>query len=325
MKLLAALLRMADICDESRRRININLELTRELDLESRSHWWRHYYVSAVEIKPPNQQVVIWFDFPPERRVQYRELFQSRESPEITAEFARHRDILAESELFWNVSVDEVPEAQCSTSPMDEDIERYMAEKAARRREEQAEHDRLLVLNQLKASRPNIQRKIDALRSGAAAMPAVEQLLEFQKLADHLWKLGGNRDAWTMLSGEFHRLSPQLTPNHRLEPALVIAEMMLNDDYPEGASRALFEFRTTAAALPDASGLKHRFFLVLGRSYVKAYALSEATTALQEAARLSSDPTVRATIEAELSEMALLEGKLNPPVPLPGIGGNNHD
>ena len=156
-------------------------------------------------------------------------------------------------------------------------------------------------------------------------MPPTDQLGEFQRLATHLWHLGGRRDAWTLLSGEFHRLSPQLTPDHRLESALVIAEMMLNDDYPEGALRMLFEFRTTAAALPDASALKHRFFLAFGRSYVKAYALFEATTALKEAARLSSDPTVRATIEAELSEMALLEGKLNPPVPPPGIGGNNHD
>jgi hypothetical protein len=308
MDFLAALLRLADICDESRRRSHVVLEQTRKLDLESKSHWWRHYYVSDVVIDPETQTIKVWFDFPVDHRAQYRELFQSRETPEITAEFARHRDVLAGNGLHWSVRSADTPEAQCTTRPMDDDLERYLAEQLARRQEEQAERDRLLILKQLKANRPKIQQNIDQLRSKASTMSAEELFRQFKSLADHLWQLDGHCDEWTLLSGEFHGLKPQLSADQRLSAALDIAEMMLKDDYPEGARTTLYEFQPSAAELPDDDSRKYRFFLAFGHSCVERYALTEAAVALQEAARLCSEPTRRATIEAELFELELLQG-----------------
>ena len=57
MSLLAALLRLADILDESRRRSQLYLERTRELPIESRMHWWRHYYVAEIEILPDGRPI----------------------------------------------------------------------------------------------------------------------------------------------------------------------------------------------------------------------------------------------------------------------------
>ena len=64
MSLLSALLRLADILDESHRRSHLFLERTRALSLESRMHWWRHYYVAEVHIDPVAHNITLWFDFP---------------------------------------------------------------------------------------------------------------------------------------------------------------------------------------------------------------------------------------------------------------------
>jgi hypothetical protein len=95
MSLLAALLRLADILDESRKRSQLHLRLTRELDLESRMHWWRHYYVAEITINPTNREIVLCFDFPADRREQYNEIIATMQIPWIKGEFDRQSAVLS--------------------------------------------------------------------------------------------------------------------------------------------------------------------------------------------------------------------------------------
>lgn len=308
MGLLSALLRLADICDESRRRSKLYLERTRELDLEARSHWWRHYYVADIELRPGPQGIVIWFDFPADRRSQYRELFCAGEIPEITTEFGHHRSLLASHGLYWMVRSAETPEAQCTTRPMDNDLERYLAEKVASRRKEQAEQDQRLALGRLKEGRPSIQRSVSELRSRVATISAAEQLSEFTKLAVHLCRLGGRREAWTMLWGEYNRLSQMVPVKDRLEAAVKLTELMAEDGSSEYAFRILYRLQNDATALQDDTELQYRFFLALGRSQADMLAFADAADALARAAKLAPDEKVRMTIEAEIYEVCMLRG-----------------
>lgn len=63
MSLLSGLLRLADILDESRRRATRERERTLELDLESQTHWWRHYYTENVTFDANHRTITIWLIF----------------------------------------------------------------------------------------------------------------------------------------------------------------------------------------------------------------------------------------------------------------------
>jgi len=311
MSLLSALLRLADILDESRRRSQLYLERTRELDLEERMHWWRHYYVADIQIDPQSRHIILWFDFPPDRRLQYRDMITPLQVPWIEVEFARHDAILASYSLHWHFRVDESPPAQSRPKAMDNELERYILEKHAKQREQQAERDRLVLLAQLKVARPTIQRSLTELRARAVSMSADEQLGEFMALSKHLWHLGGRRDAWMTFHREYAKLKSAATPAVRLAAALDLADMMLQDDASSQSVRLLHDLRAQADVLSDGDDHKYRYRVLLAHSYLEQCAYQEAVAELSAAARLAPDAAARAKIEAELAEARLLHGDLD--------------
>lgn len=69
LRLLAALLSLADDLDITSRRVSMQNLMIRVVPQESRVHWWRCYYVDGVEIKEGN--ICIHYTFPSE---EYKEL-----------------------------------------------------------------------------------------------------------------------------------------------------------------------------------------------------------------------------------------------------------
>src|SRR5207245_1722901 len=90
MKLLGALLRMADILDESRRRATREKARTLELDLIAQTHWWRHYYTEDVAFDQTKRTITLFFDFPPARRDGYARIVPELQAPFIEQELRRH-------------------------------------------------------------------------------------------------------------------------------------------------------------------------------------------------------------------------------------------
>lgn len=118
MPLLAALLRLADLLDESRKRANLDLTNILDLDVTSQMHWWRNYYVHDITFDLSYKSINIWFDFPPERRVEYKKLIPQLQIPYIQEELSRQQQVLSEANLFWTLKEKETPEASSISYPM---------------------------------------------------------------------------------------------------------------------------------------------------------------------------------------------------------------
>lgn len=51
IRLISAILRLADILDEAQHRAIVQQRESLDLNIESRMHWWRHYYTRYVEVE----------------------------------------------------------------------------------------------------------------------------------------------------------------------------------------------------------------------------------------------------------------------------------
>jgi hypothetical protein len=308
MSLLSAMLRLADILDASRRRSQLYLERTRELDLESRMHWWGHYYVAEVEISPSEHSIILWFDFPPNRREQYKEIIPPLQVPYLEEEFERHSAVLARQNLLWHFKADEISPEQSSSREMDGDLERYILEKLAVKHQQQTERDKLLLLDQLKIARPTIERQLTELRASENALTPDKKLLGFADLARHLFRLGGKRDAWTTLSGEYNQLAKSVGSSAKFDVAIELAEMMLEDGAGESAARLLHPLLDEARLLSPQ--IKLRFLQLLATAYLERCNYVEATATLTEASELAADGDLREGLLAQLEETHLLQGEI---------------
>ena len=304
--LLAALLRLADILDESQRRSHLFLEKTRELPLESRLHWWRHYYVSNITIQP--REITVWFDFPPERRAQYKELFEPLQMPWIEAELKRHSAVLASNGLAWHLQARDTSESQCTSRVMDDDLERYAVENTVARRAEELSQQRIAVVTQLRVARPTIQRQLAMLRDSTDAPDEI--LLKAVKLAEHLSVISGRRDAWMTLKGELDRLKPRTSEANALNVALRLGEMMIEDNAADSALRHLRELVPYFSKSLINNTDKLRFLRIWAIALREACAYPEAVVAFAEIIRLSDQPKEQETAKAEIAELHLLQGEL---------------
>jgi hypothetical protein len=304
--LLSALLRLADILDESRRRSRLFLELTRKLPLKSRLEWWRHYYVSNVTIDA--RVVTIWFDFPSDRRAQYKELFEPLQMPWIEAEFKSHSNVLALNGLAWHLQARDTPEMQCMARVMDDELERYAVEKAVKRRSDKLREMRIATVRQLRIAQPTVERQFAALRTSTASDD--EQLTKAVELAEHLAEIGGRRDGWMSLQGEFNRLKARTSESICMNVALRLGEMMVEDNASDTARRHLQEFRPQFLKLIDGDRIKLRFLRIWAEVLRDYCAYPDAVSTFDELARTTNNQTERAEAMAEIDEMHLLQGEL---------------
>ncbi len=304
--LLAALLRLADILDESHRRVELTLEQTRELPLESRLHWWRHYYTSYVSIEARN--ITVWFDFPAGRRSQYKELIEPLQMPLIEAEFGRHYKVLGDNGLAWHIQAQDTREAQSTSQVMDDELERYAVEKAVARQAEELRQQRSTAVTQLRIARPTIKREFHALQD-TTDLPDV-LIGKAQSLAEHLFAIGGRRDAWIMLQSEFSRLKSRISEEIMLNVALRLGELMVEDNAADTALRHLREYSPHFLKLTPGSINKLRFLNVWAFALRDACAYQEAVRAFDEIVQTTTQTPERENALAEIAEMHLLQGNL---------------
>ena len=104
MRLLSALLRIADILDASAARSWLEKERLMLMPSLSRVHWWKHYYVEDVEIESTQHRIMVTFAFPPGEKDEYREIVPELVIPDIRDELARHRSVLLPRGADYEVS-----------------------------------------------------------------------------------------------------------------------------------------------------------------------------------------------------------------------------
>jgi len=226
--------------------------------------------------------------------------------PWVRAEFDRHADVLAQHDLLWHFKDCETPEIQSTSRPMDDELERYVLERMAAQHARTAERDRLVVLEQLNVARPSIERQLKELRDEKCVDSPSDKLRKFENLAMHLRRLGGHRDAWNILLSEYHRLEKLVDLELRLEVAIELAEMMLDDGVSDQAILLLHDLKTQTDPLPPDG--QFRFKRLLARGYLEQCDYTSAQAALQEAAELALDVRHRDEQLAILAEARLLQG-----------------
>lgn len=83
LRLLAALLRLADALDQDFRRVNMDVLKLRYFPVESKLHWWAHHYVQGIDVR--TGRIVVYFRFPEEYRgEQVIEAFRKKVCESIT-------------------------------------------------------------------------------------------------------------------------------------------------------------------------------------------------------------------------------------------------
>ena len=190
--------------------------------------------------------------------------------PWVRAEFDRHAEVLARHNLLWHFRASETPEHQSTARAMDDDLERYVLEKLANERKQQAERDRLLVLEQLRVARPTIERELAELRAAHNSAGPSDKIKKAMELAQHLYRLGGRRDAWITLLSEYNRFEKLVDVPLKLDVAMELAEMMFEDGAFDHAARLLHSLAGHEESLSGPT--RFRFVRLLARGYLEHFA-----------------------------------------------------
>lgn len=96
LNLLAALLRLGDELDLDFRRVDINILKMRQIPVESKFHWFSHYYIQSVQIK--KGKIKLWFRFPEKYRKEKQlvNVFCKKIYESVKKQFLEVYDILDE-------------------------------------------------------------------------------------------------------------------------------------------------------------------------------------------------------------------------------------
>ena len=310
MNLLAALLRVSDILEESRRRATRAKAKMLILDLTSQTHWWRHYYTEDVFFNEHDRTITIWFDFPPDKFDSYSRIVPELQRPWIEAELSRHAAVFNRYGVIWTLQIELKTKPYSDTESMpDEVVTAMMAELRARHFAED-ERRRRILLNTFRESRPQIERRLSELQQQKNVLASDEYLLKLFDISNDLWTIGSRRSAIMTFVFEFGQSCQSLETAKRLEIGTRLLEMCLEDDLPElanGWGRMLHE---SARTLPSDHPRVFLCFRTIVDWYIALCGYVQAKAAIIEALSASPNDTENLLLNAKLSEIEFLQGEL---------------
>jgi hypothetical protein len=304
LRLLAAILRLADILDEAHHRALVAQAHTLDLNLESRMHWWRHYYTREVEIDLVKNRVTIVFGFPAGKSDQYSKLIPALQMPWVEQEFDRHRAILAENGLSWHLSwvVQETPFDTLEQMPLE--VESYMLQQLARRKQLAATQSRIDLLSHFDASRADLLTQLRAVEATSTTAEPAKYLRQILRITLDLWELGSHLTARARLgSALFFATSNGRTVDSALQvhAATELAKMEEQQN-PRGSVTGLLSVQKLAEGLPDDASEKTAFYRTLATLARRAGAFAEGNAAAKVAIRLFGNSAESENIRAEVAE-----------------------
>ena len=306
--LLAALLRIGDLLDESRRRVSITNISVVELDIESQTHWWRHYYTQDILFDADTKTITVWFEFPSDRHAEYKQLIPALQLPALREEFSNQHSVMLGNGIHWQLEHKFVPTNQSAAEIMPDDVQLAMAAQLSIRREQAHIADRAATLSQLKEFRPAVQRTLSTLRSEHQAGGPDLALQRAMQLAQQLSKMGGRREAWHTLWGLYKRWRESATPELAVNCALVLTRMMIDEGEARLAEQTLSDIRQVAATLSDSGQLSIGFLSQYAEASCECYKLGQAEAAMRELIERSTDPHEKRRWQYELGNSMFLRG-----------------
>jgi hypothetical protein len=307
MGLMSALLRLADILDESRRRALPERARTLLLDIDSQKHWWRHYYTEGVILDPARHEVTIWFDFPKNRLTEYKKIIPALQMPWIQEEFQRHASVLFANGCQWTVRQQMSAKPYSDVEAMPESVLMAMVNELTHRNRARDEELRLAALTQLKEARPSFQRRLALLKEQEEMLAAGAYLLELSNIAFDLFGLGGRRAARSLLHNRFSNDYQQLAFDDRVRIGLCLLEWQIDADNDHEAVQLLDKLGPEFEALQSSDERKVAFTRLRIKVLDMQCAYDETKAVILKSIETATS-LERTAMEADLAEMRLLHG-----------------
>ena len=247
MRLLAGILRCADILEESRRRAVRERAESLNLPIESQVHWWRHYYTKDVQFDPTNRSIDLWFEYPPNRREELSRIVPELQLPEVRGELERHHEVFAPHNLAWFIRASEYKSPHQTVEDIPEPVLREMLLMVAQRRQSEAEerHRALAAVNE--EARPQLERRLADIRR--ATLPADTAATELRNIALDMQQFGAPASARALLREAFAR-AEEGGADLRIEIGLLLARHLANAKQFDGAVRLYDRLRSLLDRLP---------------------------------------------------------------------------
>lgn len=308
MSLLAGLLRVADILDETRPRAERAKARVLNLGLESKVHWWRHYYTESVTFDQDQRQVKLWFDLPPDRLNEYSKVVPQLQKPWIEVELSNQASIFGTYGLNWTLSSTVAAKEYGGAETMPDDVFAAMLKELSRQRMRQAEQQRRAVLEHFAEAQPLVKRRLDELNARKESMKPADFLLAVSQVAHDMWDLGARRSAWHTLWPAYTQNSSELAPRQRVEMGTTLARMMREDKSTDMAARVLFDLTPVVEALDD-SATRYAYWELRARCWFDNCD-AETPAAIASATKCAPDEGSRQLLLALLAEWHLLQTEL---------------
>ncbi len=310
MKLLAGLLRVADILEESRRRATRPKAQTLMLDITSQKHWWRHYYTEDVFFNELDRTITIWFDFPPDKFESYSRIVPVLQKPWIEAEFNRHAAVFNRYGVTWTLQVELKPKQYSDIEAMpDEVVTAMMAELRARHLEED-ERRRNILLSTFRESRPQVESRLNQLREQKKDLSPKDYLLKLVEVSNDLWTIGSKRSAIMTLVFEFRRSNQHLDVVKRIEVGTRLMEMCLEGELPGLAKGWGIVLQESVRTLDPAHPAVFPCLRTIADWFIALCGYEEAKAAIAEAIAAATDDAKVALLNARRSEIEFLQGEI---------------
>ncbi len=249
MRLLAGILRCADILEESRRRAVRPRAESLNLSIESQVHWWRHYYTNDVQFDQANRSINLWFEFPPNRRAELSRIVPELQAPEVHAELTRHHEVFAPHNLAWFVRPRVYESPHQAVEDLPEPVLREMLLTVTRRRQLEADKQRRMLAAAYEDARPQLERRLDDVRR--ANLPAGTAARQLRDIALDMQRFGAPASARALLREAFAR-AEENGADLRIEVGLELARQLANAKHFDGAVRVYDRLRPLVDRLPTA-------------------------------------------------------------------------
>lgn len=127
--LIRGLLRIADTLDMDHRRVDMSKLKLFDIPLDSKVHWWMHYYIKSVRVE--GGKIRISFDFPTSVSPPIANFFAGRARKSVTNELELHHDIFWGEMVFLDMDRDDSIvtsfEPGMNKLPLPEELETYIS------------------------------------------------------------------------------------------------------------------------------------------------------------------------------------------------------
>ena len=257
MRLLAGILRCADILEESRRRAGRARAESLDLPIESQVHWWRHYYTKDVSFDQLNRSIELWFEFPPNRHAELSRIVLELQVPEIREELARHHEVFAPYNLTWFVRTRVYSSPHQAVEELPESVLREMLLMVARRRQLEVETRHRMLATVYENARPQLERRLDDVRR--ANLPADSAATQLREIAHDMQQFGAPASGRALLREAFSRAEED-GADLRLEIGFVLARQLATAKQFGEAVRLYEQLRPLVDHLPTADARIDEFW-----------------------------------------------------------------